>query len=1022
MNATPESLNRLFGIDVQYKVPLYQRRYVWEKSDWSVLWNDILKQEKIDSFKNAKHFTGPIVTRLIKGQQKRFEVIDGQQRLITFQIIFCVIRDLCEPLEFSGSETEKTAKKHIENRETARRDFQSRDPDYEDPNKRLPDPTYKLRTSEYDQTTFDAIIEKLYGKKINETLKENDKCLEENIFKEARSQQFGEETVSDNILDAYDYFYKKIRNYIEKGTEGKPEKEKKIFNLIETIKSNFELVQITPGDSQQAEKIFESVNATGRKLSEFDYLRNNLFLRAADESDEFYRDYWIFEDDPDYKWKDDRLESFFRAFLMARLGPNALNNDVKLFDMYRDFVIPGRSLKEEFEDIKKYAKTYKKLDIDPDFGSRMQFYKDLGTFYTDEDEESEESYNPVKQLEYNYYITVIRSFIMYLQVELDKSKGEILSVFEILESYVARSLLVDTVAGYHVYQAIRAFFSRLFLKEERFTIENMVDYLADRSKRKWVSDTVIQNWFSGKEYHNLYGWLELAHRFSLRYIFYRIENSERELIGEKGLNFTKEEFPIDRNFVRTLVQLSHSQKGWSFGNLTFCWTDNHRQKSDTFDDKKLFLQEGRNGTLQLNRGICKESEWGPKQIETREEKLLSAFHLIWKDKNQLIGREVWKDIGTICSVGSETEGFVVGIDEKGMRVELESGIEGTVDVSEIAWNHNNILIPSERFKQGDSVTLKVLEILEAEQKISLSIKRTQPNPWEGIKTQYPVGSEVQGTIVKINKSSAILQLEDGVEGVIKLAEMGWFNKPNIRPSEIVKKGEKVSVKIVGISEEKGEISLSIKQTQSNPWTQRPKKYKVGSIVRGKIVNLNVHGAFAELEKGITGLIYKSELRDSWIEKPGGIVSLGKELDMKVMKFDPEKKQIQLSLKAVSMEKFIENNKVGSVVRGKITTLTEFGAFAELPEGIEGLIPNSELADRWIEGPEEVVSIGEELDLKVIKVEAEKSQIALSLKAVIKKSRRKPLPRNRRGKKKPATLLETRFKEARRSKNTNKSGT
>ena len=1163
MNSTRASVHSLFRNKVQYQVPLYQRRYVWNKTNWKTLWENILDQKKLKAVGDRGHFTGPIVTRLIEKQQNRFEVIDGQQRLTTFQIIFCVIRDLCSKSP-SLCEFEEDAENHVKNGDTAIENLRLQDPLSE-----LPEPIYKFIPTDYDNLAFKKIVQREYGRAI----------LTASSVEEARAKVFGEEKFSHRILDAYDYFYTVIRDLEEISNE--------IPNLLETIKNNLDLVQITPGRSQQAEKIFESVNATGRNLSEFDYLRNNLFLRADDKSATLYKGLW-FENDPDYDWSDNRLESFFQAFLMAKLGPNALNDNVKLFDVYRqNLEISGPDIKKEFIDLNKYAVTYKELDVEPDFKSRMQFYKDLRTFYTYEEEER---YNPVQESEYDYYITVIRSFIMYLQVELGKSKNEILHVFEILESYVARSLLVDTVAGYHVYQAIRSFFSGLFrIQDAEFSIENMLEYLADKSKRKWISNTVIGNWFSGKEYHNFRGWLEQAHRFSLRYIFYRIENWKRECVGEgeerlKPLNFTEEEFPIDRHLVYTLSQLSHSQVGWSYGNLTFCWTDTSKQKFNKSGPKEELLGKGLNGTLKLNSEICDKPDWGPRQIKEREKKLFNIFSLIWGDKDQLIGAEVWKDIRTRYPDDSEVEGLVVGSDKKGIRVELESGIEGTVDVSEIAWDYDNIIpserftrsdsvtvkvlgiseaeqkislsikrtqpnpweniktkypvgseveglvvridkkgmhvelesgikgrvdvseiawnqgniIPSGRFKPGDSVTVKVLGISEAEQKISLSIKRTQPNPWENIKTKYPVGSEVQGTIVKINKSNAILQLEDDVEGVIKREEMGWFNKPNIQPSEIVEKGEEINVKILEILEEKGEISLSIKETQPNPWTQIPEKYKVGSIVRGKITNLtnfgafaelakgikglihiselantriqepgevvsvkdeldlkviefnqgkkriglslkavswekftennkvgsivrgkicdiNDHGAFAELAKGISGLIHISEFANRGIDRPGEVVSVKDELDLKVIEFNQGKKQIRLSLKAASWEKFTENNwekftednKVGSIVRGKITNLTDFGAFAELAKGIKGLIHISELSDRGIDRPEKIVSPGDELDLTVINMNLEKRQIGLSLKAMVKskKSRRKPLPRNRRVNEKNTTLLE-----------------
>ena len=616
MNSTGASVHSLFRNKVQYQVPLYQRRYVWNKTNWKTLWENILAQKKLKAVGDRGHFTGPIVTRLIERQQNRFEVIDGQQRLTTFQIIFCVIRDLCSKSP-SLCKFEKDAEDHVKNDDIAIENLRLQDPLNE-----LPEPIYKFIPTDYDNLAFKTIVQREYGRAI----------LDASSVEEARANVFGEEKFGHRVLDTYDYFYTVITDLEEISNE--------IPNLLETIKNNLDLVEITPGPSQQAEKIFESVNATGRSLSEFDYLRNNLFLRAGDKSATLYKRLW-FENDPDYDWSDNRLESFFQAFLMAKLGPKALNNNVKLFDVYQqNLVIPDRSLPEEFEDLRNHAEVYKKMDdLNSEFGVRMRFYKDLTAFYTDEDEES---YNPVKESEYNYYITVIRSFIMYLQQELKRPEDEILSVFEILESYIARALLVDTVAGHYVYQAIRSFFSNLFLKQaEEFAIESMVKHFANRNKGKWIPDTEIRDWFSGKEHHNLYGWLEEAHRFSLRYIFYRIENWKRKNVGEKSISFSEKEFPIDRYIVKNLVQLRYKQETWSFGNLTFCWQSRaSRNKLRTLDDRIEFLKDGDNGTLKLNEEICKtyscSKEWDLTQIRDRERRLRSTFCLIWPDTNELI--------------------------------------------------------------------------------------------------------------------------------------------------------------------------------------------------------------------------------------------------------------------------------------------------------------------------------------------------------------------------------------------------
>ena len=231
---------------------------------------------------------------------------------------------------------------------------------------------------------------------------------------------------------------------------------------------------------------------------------------------------------------------------MAKLGPDSLNNDVKLFDVYQqELVVRARDLKEEFEELKDYAKTYKELsDSNSDFGARMQFYEDLSAY------EEEESYNSYFASRYKHNITVIRSFIMYLRHGIEKppDKNEILRILEILESYVVRRLLVDTVAGRYAYQAIKSFFRDLFQFENKstFAVGNMVNYLVSTGKRRWISDPVVRSWFENNEYQKHQGWSAQALGFTERYILYRIENWKRDKAGKKLLSFIKKEFPPHR--------------------------------------------------------------------------------------------------------------------------------------------------------------------------------------------------------------------------------------------------------------------------------------------------------------------------------------------------------------------------------------------------------------------------------------------------------------------------------------------
>ena len=432
-----DHIHKLFGNDVQYEVPRYQRRYVWDETNWRTLWEDILSQEKL-GFQDRGHFTGPIVTRPIRsGQLDRFEVIDGQQRLTTFQIIFCVIRDLCKSQGHDGLAREAT--RHIVNTDTVIRKNTSEG---------FPDPTYKFIPTDYDKLAFQKVVEEDYGKILPQAFDESENHLNPELVQKVRSQVFGRvDKISRNILDAYDYFYIQITAYVGKDCD-----YDKVSDLITSIKYHFNLIHITLGSSDQPEKIFESLNATGRMLSEFDYLRNNLFLRAGklgedgngrSYSDIFYDDYWHFENDSHY-WDAETLDSFFRAFLMAKLGPDCFEaKNVKPFELYREYS-KGQIITDEFKQLSNYAKSYKKMkESTPE---HMQFYD-------------------------HFKLPRLEAFILFVHY---KSHWNTEHVCNILESYIVRRLLC--YSGQYSYEQINTFFSKA-IEQGEFSITEFIKFL-----------------------------------------------------------------------------------------------------------------------------------------------------------------------------------------------------------------------------------------------------------------------------------------------------------------------------------------------------------------------------------------------------------------------------------------------------------------------------------------------------------------------------------------------------------------
>ena len=363
-------IGQLFSEEKVYSVPHYQRRYVWDETNWLTLWKNILAQlgyilentngqqefKKLDDCEvNSKeHFTGIIVTREIGKEPTKLEVIDGQQRLTTFQIIFCVIRDILrkdkEKAEDSSDDARDSSDNSISN--LIKLDF------------RQGNPQCRLNPTKYDSTAFKAIVDLDYGDLITQISNPNEYSKE--YLERVREQVFlnkNDASVSQDILDVYWFFYKSIMQYKSDVSD-----DSDLSKLFVAIKTKFYFAILTLEDDHISEEIFESLNATGKKLSNFDYLRNHLFLRAGDESKNFYKEYWNFEDSSKtnssekHFWTTDKQEAFLRAFLVANLGPYRFKSDnVNPLDMYREYSRTATAITEEFKELKEYAESYQKL-------------------------------------------------------------------------------------------------------------------------------------------------------------------------------------------------------------------------------------------------------------------------------------------------------------------------------------------------------------------------------------------------------------------------------------------------------------------------------------------------------------------------------------------------------------------------------------------------------------------------------------------------------------------------------------
>jgi small subunit ribosomal protein S1 len=330
--------------------------------------------------------------------------------------------------------------------------------------------------------------------------------------------------------------------------------------------------------------------------------------------------------------------------------------------------------------------------------------------------------------------------------------------------------------------------------------------------------------------------------------------------------------------------------------------------------------------------------------------------------------------------GDIVQGTVKNIADFGAFIDL-GGIDGLLHITDMSWGRINH--PSEMLKIDQKVEVKVLNIDREKEKIALGIKQREASPWEEIEQKYPVGSRVRGAVVNIMSYGAFVRLEDGIEGLVHISEMSWTRRVN-HPSEIVQPNQEVDVVVLEIDKNKQEISLGMKQTEVNPWELVSEKYPPGTVIEGQVRNLANYGAFVEIEPGIDGLLHVSDI--SWTKKvthPSELLKKGDVVKCVVLDVDRDKQRIGLGVKQLTEDPWVglipEHYKPGMVIRGKVTKITNFGVFVELESDLEGLLHISELADHKVENPQDVVKIGEEVDVKILRVDTSDRKIGLSLK-------------------------------------------
>ena len=623
MQTTNVQVNSLFGSDIQYIIPLFQRHYVWEQEEqWRPLWEDIkdkaLHRGSQSERQQVTHFTGAIVIQQKQtnvDEVQKYEIIDGQQRLTTFQVVLCALRDICQLYDFERIPSE--VERHILNQGTLLDDSDNE--------------RYKLIPTEFDRASFISLADR----------RANDS--------------------SGRIRLTYDYFKDEIQVYVNRD-------RRKALGLFHSILNDFGLVQILLDSEDEPERIFESLNARAKTLLQFDLLRNNLFLRARIEEnrDRLYRDYWQHFENP--YWEQGVTvarrsitlsERFFQHYLMARLGEVSVS---PLFSVYQERLAQNEGVEQELSALKQYSEIYQEMtDCSPnsEIGQAMSFYNTFG-------------------------ITSLHPFILFVINELRGSGSDLSLVFQILESYIMRRLLCDTSGAKNYNRLFSKLIQRL--KGRRFDVGTFLKLLSDEKAPSnwWPSDREVSNtmrWggmdtkanryilyrielkkreenqslennelgfnnslslehIMPKKWENtwslplladgdppddLYPLYDCKERILYKNLFH---NEYRENNPEWKTN-PLEEGLADESYKSALMVAGFRRvELHSFGNLTLVTGSlNSSLSNRPFSEKKSGLFQ--NSLLVLNREICEYDTWDIPKIADRTSDLFAYFCSIW---------------------------------------------------------------------------------------------------------------------------------------------------------------------------------------------------------------------------------------------------------------------------------------------------------------------------------------------------------------------------------------------------------
>lgn len=330
--------------------------------------------------------------------------------------------------------------------------------------------------------------------------------------------------------------------------------------------------------------------------------------------------------------------------------------------------------------------------------------------------------------------------------------------------------------------------------------------------------------------------------------------------------------------------------------------------------------------------------------------------------------------------GQRVRGIVKNITEYGAFIDL-GGIDGLLHVTDMSWGR--VTHPSEVVNIGDELDVTVLKFDREKERVSLGLKQLQSDPWEHAGERYPLLSRVRGKVISLTDYGAFVELEEGIEGLIHVSEMSWTKRVK-HPSKMLNPGDMVEAVVLEVDEENRRLSLGLKQTTPNPWSVIQEKYRVGDVITGIVRNIADFGAFIEVEEGVDGLVHISDL--TWnrrIKHPAEVLKKGQEVEAKILKIDTDNQRLSLSIKELQpdvWQEFFKRYRVSDILEGKIVRITDFGAFVELSDGVEGLVHVSEMSHERLEKVSDSFQVGQSVRVKILRTDPDERKVGLSIRA------------------------------------------